>query len=121
MNGVRFPGMAEPSQLQALTAIHPPPPVRSNAQGGHPPHPCRYNGSMRVVALVLVFGCALWAPGLLAQDLGELSVGREPNPLIDQDGFFSIVLPAGFDCEVGPRRANCKSNRGIQAVLQVKV
>jgi hypothetical protein len=82
----------------------------------------RYSSWVRKLALPLALvGALCGAGGVLAQDLGELLIGREPKPVIDQDGFFSIVLPSGFDCEVSPRRAECKSNRGVEAVLQVRV
>lgn len=39
-------------------------------------------------------------------------VGGGNSPLVDPDGYFSLILPSGFDCEVRARRADCKGTRG---------
>jgi hypothetical protein len=56
-----------------------------------------------------------------ADDLFQNLLGRTNKPLIDPAGYFSVVIPSGFDCQAAPRKVTCNSNRGIQALLTIDV
>jgi hypothetical protein len=80
-----------------------------------------------VVAAILpvvraaVCGVLLAAPAAQADDVFQSLVGRANKPLIDPAGFFSVVVPAGFDCDARARKLSCRSNRGINALLTIDV
>ena len=75
---------------------------------------------LSLVALVVLVVMAGSAPAQ-ADDIFQNLVGRQPKPLLDPAGFFSVVLPSGFDCQAAPRKVICGSNRGVQAVLTIDV
>jgi hypothetical protein len=64
---------------------------------------------------------ASWSPASAADDVFQSLIGRANKPLLDPAGFFSVVVPSGFDCQAAPRKLNCHSNRGIQALLTIDV
>jgi hypothetical protein len=56
-----------------------------------------------------------------ADELLQTLTGRAAKPLIDPAGFFSVVIPGGFDCQARPRKVSCTGNRGVQAALTIDV
>jgi hypothetical protein len=56
-----------------------------------------------------------------AQEELKALFGQKPKPLIDEAGFFSVILPSGFDCTAGARVVNCQGTRGPQATLAITV
>jgi hypothetical protein len=61
------------------------------------------------------------SPPAFAQEELKALFGQKPKPLIDQAGFFSVILPSGFDCEAAARVVNCQGTRGPQATLAITV
>lgn len=76
---------------------------------------------MRFVVAAIAVCAALGAPPATAEDLLEGLTGRQQKPVIDPAGFFSVVLPSGFDCDAAPRKIRCQSNRGVQGTLTIDV
>jgi hypothetical protein len=72
------------------------------------------------VGLVLALG-ALGAREARADELLQSLVGRSSKPLIDPAGYFSVVIPGGFDCQAQPRKVSCAGNRGVQSILTIDV
>jgi hypothetical protein len=75
----------------------------------------------RAAAALLLAAVAFVAPQARADDVFQSLLGRANKPLIDPAGFFSVIVPGGFDCEARPRKLSCRSNRGIQALLTIDV
>jgi hypothetical protein len=75
----------------------------------------------RFVAVVFAAALSLVAPHARADDVFQSLLGRAPKPLLDPAGFFSVVIPSGFDCEASPRKVVCRGNRGVQALLTIDV
>lgn len=76
---------------------------------------------MRFVVAVVATLVSLSAGPAAAEDLLEGLTGRQQKPVIDPAGFFSVVLPSGFDCDAAPRKIRCVSNRGVQGTLTIDV
>jgi hypothetical protein len=74
--------------------------------------------------LLLSMVAALWlllAVQAHAEDLFQNLVGHAQKPLVDPAGFFSVVIPSGFDCQAAPRKVSCQGNRGVQSLLTIDV
>ena len=70
-----------------------------------------------------LLACALLAPAgeALAQNPLDL-IGRRPKPFVEPEGFYHVVLPAGFDCAVKQtRHLECTGARGAKALLTLQV
>lgn len=87
----------------------------------------RYIACMRLssfnalgMALAAAVGFS-FAPDARADDVFQNLIGRANKPLIDPAGYFSVVIPGGFDCQAQARKVTCNSNRGIQALLTIDV
>jgi hypothetical protein len=75
----------------------------------------------RSLLLVLALLPALVGGEARADELLQALTGRSAKPLIDPAGFFSVVIPGGFDCQARPRKVSCSGNRGVQASLTIDV
>jgi hypothetical protein len=80
-----------------------------------------HNVVARVLAIAAVVLPLSFAPAAHADDVFQNLIGRANKPLIDPAGYFSVVIPSGFDCQAQARKVTCNSNRGIQALLTIDV
>lgn len=49
-------------------------------------------------------------------------IGRRPKPFVEPEGYYRVVLPAGFDCALkAPRHVECQGQRGAKALLTLQV
>ena len=74
------------------------------------------------VAAIVLSVLSTSATGL-AEEEGPMQFlwGQKSKAFIDPAGFWSAVLPAGFDCQTRARHVECKGNRGANALLTVDV
>jgi hypothetical protein len=70
--------------------------------------------------IAIAIAVATVAPHARADEL-QFLFGQKPKPLVDPAGYFRVLLPGGFDCEAGPRKVNCRGNRGVQSSLMMAV
>lgn len=47
--------------------------------------------------------------------------GNQPKPFLEPEGYYMVVVPAGFDCDVRKRHVECRGNRGHAALLTIDV
>lgn len=81
----------------------------------------RYDVRMRRLGLLTL--CVFASLPVLAQDdLNQLFLGNKPKPFLEPSGYYAVILPSGFDCEVKvSRHVQCRSNRGTNALLTLDV
>lgn len=50
-------------------------------------------------------------------------IGSHPKAFVEPEGYYKVVLPGGFNCELvkGKRELKCKGTRGPQATLFIRV
>jgi hypothetical protein len=108
--GLRSPGLRSPGLRS--------PGLRSPGPGSVG---LRSVGRGLAVAVVVALAPLVLATPAHANELFQSLLGRTNKPLIDPAGFFSVVIPSGFDCQAAPRKVTCNSNRGVRALLTIDV
>lgn len=73
--------------------------------------------------LVVVLAClvSFAASAQDADPLLQALSGNQPKPFLEPEGFYMVVVPAGFDCDVRKRNVTCRGNRGHAALLVIRV
>ena len=49
-------------------------------------------------------------------------IGRRPKPFVEPDGYYQVILPAGFDCQLKAKQhLECQGKRNGKALLTIQV
>ncbi len=77
-----------------------------------------------LAAALCVASSILGASAASAQEddpLLQAMSGQQSKPFLEPEGYYMVVVPPGFDCDVRKRHVECRGNRGHQALLVIDV
>lgn len=78
----------------------------------------RQTGRAPCCGLLLALGFSLAAQATHPLDL----IGRRPKPFVEPDGYYQVILPAGFDCQQKAKQhLECQGKRNAKALLTIQV
>ena len=69
----------------------------------------------------LVFLALVFPVGAQAAHPLDL-IGRRPKPFVEPDGYYQVILPAGFDCrQKAKQHLECEGKRNGKALLTIQI
>lgn len=87
----------------------------------HCPHPTRHPHRRCFAPLSLLLLSASFAVGGQAAHPLEL-MGRRPKPFVEPEGYYQVILPPGFDCQLKAKQhLECQGKRNAKALLTIQV
>lgn len=83
-------------------------------------HLAERSAGRKGAGLLLTLILGLSAPAF-SQGIAEQLMGGGQKPHLDKGGFFSVVIPGGFNCTAKPRDLKCQGTRGQNVLLKIEV